>query len=124
LKSKKNNFEKTLNYDKEWLAIIKSTYFLCYSKKYNLTLPNEHSEERKNFNPTPKELEEIDRLIENLEIPLSFIQTAHPYYQQEDLNPQLMDNPQTQKLQQSLELIQPTIQNNQENNPEELIIDL
>jgi len=121
---KKNDFEKKLYYDKEWLAIIKSTYFLCYSKKYNLTLPNEHSEERKNFNPTPKELEEIDRLIENLEIPLSFIQTAHPYYQQEDPNPQLMDNPQTQKLQQSLELIQPTIQNNQENNPEELIIDL
>eukprot|EP01124_Arcella_intermedia_P004392 TRINITY_DN12498_c0_g1_i1.p1 TRINITY_DN12498_c0_g1~~TRINITY_DN12498_c0_g1_i1.p1 ORF type:complete len:532 (+),score=142.10 TRINITY_DN12498_c0_g1_i1:187-1596(+) len=89
--------EKVLEYDPEWLAILKST---CQYDSLSKTaqVPNLQSTTRYDFRPTEEEMQEIkDIFNDDFTVPLNFSKTA-PVSSSDDPVEPIYFNVQTQKL--------------------------
>ncbi|GAB5371324.1 hypothetical protein AAMO2058_001570000 [Amorphochlora amoebiformis] len=85
--SRERNY--SLEYDKEWLAILRSTNHLLTTERRQVTLPNRHLGDAKgiryDFRPTAQELKEIDDRYSAQDnpnaytIPLNFKPTTKPW---------------------------------------------
>ncbi|KAM8711029.1 hypothetical protein ACLKA7_017628 [Drosophila subpalustris] len=72
----------TLEYDIEWLSILRTTNHLTSIKDSNYYLPGKKAgsiEERCDFTPTMEELSHIRSKFTNLEVPLNFCRTASTF---------------------------------------------
>ena len=91
----------TLEYDVEWLAILKRTHSLTVAERCHVQVPNEM------IQPSQEELDWIrERFEGSFEIPTNFAVTVPPYSPGEPLQPPLprMGNPQTDHLLRTLNL--------------------
>ncbi|EDV96289.1 lariat debranching enzyme [Drosophila grimshawi] len=95
----------TLQYDAEWLSILRTTNHLISVKDNNYYLPGKKAgsiEERSNFTPTAEELAHICSKFENLKVPENFTRTVPSFDPEEEHNykqmhiepPQAQLNPQ------------------------------
>ncbi|XP_017843793.1 lariat debranching enzyme [Drosophila busckii] len=78
-----------LEYDAEWLSILRTTNHLLCVKDSNYYLPGKKAgslQERSNFTPSEEELEYIRQKFEDLQVPQNFCQTAHTFDAQEQSN--------------------------------------
>ncbi|XP_002008121.2 lariat debranching enzyme [Drosophila mojavensis] len=79
----------SLEYDAEWLSILRTTNHLISVKDNNYYLPGKKAgaiEERCNFTPTDEELEHIRAKFESLSVPENFCRTVPPFDPDEDYN--------------------------------------
>lgn len=69
-----------LHYDLEWLTILFLTNHLISVKQKAIYMPGPGSNERWKFTPTTDELSDVlQRMDNNLKIPLNFVRTVTPY---------------------------------------------
>ncbi|XP_030570066.1 lariat debranching enzyme [Drosophila novamexicana] len=87
--SESNDGKLTLEYDAEWLSILRTTNHLISVKDTNYYLPGKKAgsiEERCNFTPTAEELSHIRSKFESLEVPQNFCRTVPAFDPDEDHN--------------------------------------
>ncbi|XP_054709931.1 uncharacterized protein LOC129219676 [Uloborus diversus] len=69
-----------LEYDPEWLCILRSTNHLLNTSRRNSFMPGVGSDERWDFTPTEDELNGVMELLNSeLKVPLNFATTSEPY---------------------------------------------
>lgn len=98
-----DTFCNELSYDREWLAILKSTDHLVNVSNRVSYMPGPGIKERFDFQPRIEELTEIDQLFDNnFIVPRNFQQTAEIHTDgvscNKRMHPQFCSNPQTEEF--------------------------
>lgn len=102
--------DKSLRYDAEWLAILKSTNYLLTVKNIECHMPGPGGTEKYDFAPTADEKEEVIKLMGNMIIEEDYFVRTAPVYipgiPKRSL-PEPIINPQTVKLCETLGIDDP-----------------